>query len=232
MDQTNKVFEVTPAEMRKSVFAWIGNGQTDESIMRTLQLFAAINSYEYVGATEDDTAFFVREADMDMPDGADYTLRPIAGLLVSVASVKNGPASLPATPAKAAPAKACGTGCKCTAKAEDDEAPSKPDRIKVLKSAIKQLNRRHLKPGKDAKHPLVIKEAKAELKVYRGVGKNYLAVLTSNPPKSVIGVEAKTLSDLQEALEQCLDSVIEGQQAPERVAEHMSMDNFRKALGL
>jgi len=283
MDQANKVITVTPAEMRKAVFAWVGNGQTDQSIMRTLQLYTAIHNLEYLGATADDNAYYLKPTEMELTDGADYTLRPIAGLLVSVASVKNAPVK----PVAALPS-ACGSGCKCkkdkpeaeltaglmpagwvrvtegaiiegdkcwdetlgvwtnvpkhglgyephqsfaVIRKVDEEAPSKPDRIKVLKKVIKQLARRHLKPG-PAKHPLILSEPRAELKVYRGADKTYIAVLTSNPPKSVVGVEAKTLRELQGALEECLGSVEQGQQAPEESAVHLTMDDFRKALGL
>lgn len=230
-----QVIRVTPAEMRKAVFGWIGNGITEDSIKHSFELFTAIFGYTYVGATQDDSAFFLQKSDMALLDGADYKLRPIAGLLVSVASVEKPltpvaePFAPPPPKAKAPKAKACGGNCTCTPEG------SKADRVKVLTAAIKQLNRRHLKAGADVKHPCTFTEPKADLRIYLASDtKSYLAVLTSNPPKSVVGVQAKTLSELQDALTEVLRSIQDpnGYPVPMLDTETVEMTQFRKVFGI
>jgi len=238
----NQVVQVTPAEMRKAVFGWIGNGRDDESKKRSFELYTAIFGFQFVGATADDAAFLVQKSDMVLSDGADYKLRPIAGLLVSVASVTPAPAKCspctchpPLTHQQFTAGIDWGQVAAEQAPAPKavDEAPSKGDRIKVLKQAINALRGRHLKAGPSVKSPYTLTQPKAVLRVFLAKDKkSYLAVLTSNPPKSVVGVQATTLRELQEALEQLLDSVEDGGFAPTVDSEHMDMKEFRKVFGV
>jgi len=232
----NTVIKISPEGMRSEVFAWIGNGRTDESKQRTFELYMAMFGMELVGADVQNNCFVIRKSDTQVVDGFDFKLRPITGLLVGVASctpkkvATNGPLG--------GASGCCGVGAGCctpspkpvpvcpppascipapVSEAEYRKAlaESREDRIAVLRKAITSINSRHLKAGDSVQTAYTRSAPRANLGVYRGTSKStgkkaYLAILTSNPPKSVVGIEATTLKELEKALTRLVTHIKRG----------------------